>query len=60
MKEDCETHKYPIQRLRVMCCRQLTGILHMALQIPKLLQPYFADIHDIIALRYGRLKMWAL
>lgn len=42
-----EAYKNPIQGLRIMRRRQNTRILHMPLQIPELLQPNPAHIHDI-------------
>ena len=47
------THEYPIQRLRVMGRSQRRSILHMRPQIPKLLESYTTDVHDVIALRDG-------
>ena len=44
------THKYSIQRLRIMRRSQCTSILHMTPQIPELLQSHPTDIHNIITL----------
>jgi hypothetical protein len=52
------TYENAIQRLRVMRRRQLRSILHMSLQIPKLLQSHSADVDNIIALGNGRLGMF--
>src|SRR2546421_677130 len=38
---------YSVKRLRVVCCRQYTGILHMRFQIPELCQPYVRDIDNV-------------
>lgn len=53
-QEDACTYEYPIQGLRVMCCGQDRSILHVALQVPELLQPNTTDIHDVVALRDWR------
>ena len=49
-----DTHKDAIQRLGVMRRRQLTGILHVAPQIPKLFQPDARNVDNVVALRYRR------
>lgn len=45
-----EVYKYSIKRLRVMCSSERTRILHMASQIPELLQTDFRDVDDVIRL----------
>lgn len=40
-----------------MRCRQRTRILHMCPQIPELLQAYSRNIHNIITLRNGRVRV---
>ena len=48
------THEYAVQCLRIVSGGQLTGILHVALQVPELLQSDFGDINDIVGLIDGR------
>lgn len=48
------TYEYPIQCLWIMCSSQRTGILHVAPQVPKLLQTDSGDVDNIVRLVNGR------
>jgi len=48
------TYKDSVQGFRVMSSSKRTSILHMPPQVPKLLQSYSTNIHNIITLRNGR------
>ena len=50
-------HENPIQRLGIVRRSQHTRILHMALEIPKLLEPDAADIDDVIRRDDRRLRV---
>lgn len=41
------THEYPVQRLGVVRSGQLAGGLHVALEVPELLEAYAADVDDV-------------
>lgn len=41
----------PVQCLWVMGRRQHRGILHVVLQVPKLLQSHATDVDDVVTLR---------
>jgi hypothetical protein len=50
LRELAYTYKYPVERLWVMRCSQYRSVLHVSLQVPELLQPYIADIHNVVTL----------
>jgi hypothetical protein len=54
-----KTYEYPVQCLWVVCCRQNGSILHVSLEVPELLQPDITDIHNVVALRDGCLRVVA-
>lgn len=43
-------HKYPVQNFRVVSGGQCARLLHVASEVPKLLQPNLGDINDIVGL----------
>ena len=53
-------NKDPIQRLRVMRCSQRGSIAHMIPQAPKLRKADLGDIHNIVTLADGRLRMLSI
>ena len=59
MDPDGGTYKYPIKCFGVMSRGQSACLLHMALQIPKLLQPYLRDVHNIGAICRWAFWVWS-
>ena len=50
MLEQQKTYEYAIQGLRVVSGGQRAGILHMALEVPELLEANTRDVDDVVAL----------
>lgn len=53
------TYEYSIQCLWIMCSSQRTGILHVAPQVPKLLETDFGDVDNVVRLVNRRFRIGA-
>ena len=53
MNAQLRAHKYPVQDFRVVSGSQRARLLHVASEVPELLQPNPGDINDIVGLIDG-------